>query len=583
MGVRTLRPITTIFDDAFRRYYLLLSLLLTLLLLGWVLRVLTGSLSAALSRYETFFQLAIAGILIATFRNEFGIKTYGLFAPAVISFVLVSTGLLWGMALFLNIFVISLGVYYILEPFGIGTAHRVGTIMAVVSIAVASALVLGDIGLLPRLSGTIRVFFPAILTAWYAERFASDVDERGWSVPSIQLLWTLVTITVAYAVISATAFIEWFLDTPEAWVAMVALSIVLGATTRIRLKEYYRFSVHYGGALNGIWRRLQVAGTNLRARLRGETQRLHVGTALTMNVRNRYIRKYNPGHLRHSANKVEAKRRFLAIGIPTPVAFAIAEEEADLDDVRHAIETHDQFVLKPDGASGGEGIVVVRGRDGETYRTGKGARTATELLRHARRILQGQYSGLGGDGKVIVEERIEQHPFFEARSSGGVADIRVLVFEGYPLMSMVRLPTAESGDQANLHKGAVGVGLSIADGTSLGAYQQSHHRWLTTHPDTGTDLTTFQVPNWTDVLDVAVRAAGASGLGYAGVDIAVDSDGVPQVFEVNASPGLGIQNTTRTGLLGRLQYVESLSPEHEFYPPERKVELARRWEQAGYR
>ncbi|WP_424003259.1 sugar-transfer associated ATP-grasp domain-containing protein [Haloarcula salina] len=582
MAVQALRTITTVFDDRFRRYYLLVTLLLTLLLLGWVLRVLTGSLSAALSRYETFFQLAIAGILIATFRNEFGIKTYGLFAPAVISFVFVSTGLLWGMALFLNIFVISLGVYYILEPFTIGTAHRVGTIMAVVSIAVASFLVLGDIGLLPRLSGTIRVFFPAILTAWYAERFATDVEERGWSVPSIQLLWTLVTITVAYAVISARAFIEWFLGTPEAWVAVVTLSIVLGATTRVRLKEYYRFSVHYGGTLAGLWRRLQVASTNLLARLRGDHQRLHVGTALTMNVRNRYIRKYNPGHLRNSANKVEAKRRFLAIGIPTPVAFAIAEEEAALDDVRHAIETHDQFVLKPDSASGGEGIVVVRDRDGDAYRTGKGDRTANELLRHARRIIQGQYSGLRGDGTVIVEERIEQHPFFEARSSGGVADIRVLVFKGYPLMSMVRLPTAESGDQANLHKGAVGVGLSIADGTPLGAYQQTHHRWLTTHPDTGTDLTTFQIPVWDDVLDVAVRAAGASGLGYAGVDIAIDSDGVPQVFEVNASPGLGIQNTTRMGLLRRLQYVESLAPEYEFYPPERKVELARRWDREGY-
>jgi alpha-L-glutamate ligase-like protein len=557
-------------------------LLVTLLLLGWILRLLTGSLSAALLRYRTFFQLAIAGILIATLRNEFGVKTYGLFAPAIISFVFVSTGLLWGMALFLNIFVISLGVYYILEPFDIGTAHRVGTIMSVVAISVATFLLLGDIGLLPRLSGTIRVFFPAIITAWYADRFASDVAERGWSIPAIQFLWTLVTMAIAYAVISADPVIDWFLDTPEAWVALITLSVVLGSTTRIRLKEYYRFSSHYGGSTTGLRTRLQVAGTNLVARLRGNPERATVGDALTMNVRNRYIKRYNPGHLRHSAAKVETKRRLLGLGIPAPMAYAIAESESDLDSVRQTIENHDRFVIKPDSASGGEGILVVRGRDGDRYRVRDGTMTADELTRHARRIVQGQYSGLRADGKVIVEALIEQHPFFERRCSGGVADIRVIVFKGYPIMAMVRLPTVESGDQANLHKGAVGVGLSIANGTSLGAYQQSHHRWLTSHPDTGADLTSFTVPAWDEVLDVAVRSAAASGLGYAGVDIALDTDGVPQVFEINASPGLGIQNTTRVGLRRRLEFIESRSPEHEFYPPERKIELARRWDREGY-
>ncbi|MEF8870058.1 MAG: sugar-transfer associated ATP-grasp domain-containing protein [Haloarculaceae archaeon] len=540
------------------------------------------SLSTTLVRYRTFFQLAIAGILIATLRNEFGIRTYGLFAPAIISFVFVSTGLVWGMALFLNIFLISLGVYYILEPFAIGSAHRIGTIMSVVAISVAMFLVLGDIGLLPRLSGTIRVFFPAVITAWYADRFASDVDERGWPIPSIQLLWTLVTITIAYFVISAERFIDWFLRTPEAWVALVTLSIVLGSTTRIRLKEYYRFGIHYGGMSDGLWTRLQVAGANLVARLRGETERTHVGTALTMNVRNRYIRKYNPGHLRHSANKVEAKRRLLGLGIPTPMAYAIAESEAELSDVRDAIEQHYQFVIKPDSASGGEGILIVHSRDGDRYRTRDGTKSGTELIKHARRIVQGQYSGLRADGKVIVEALIKQHLFFEQRCSGGVADIRIIVFKGYPVMAMVRLPTVESGDQANLHKGAVGVGLSVADGTPLGAYQQSHHRWLTEHPDTGADLTSFTVPSWDEVLDVAVRTAAASGLGYAGVDIALDTEGVPQVFEVNASPGLGIQNTTRQGLLERLEFIESLSPDHEFYPPERRIELARTWAREGY-
>lgn len=582
MTSQLFRTLSLGLSERTRAYYLLAGLLIALLLLGWILELFTASLSAALFRYQTFFQLAIAGVVIATLRNEFGIKTYGLFAPAIISFIFISTGLVWGLALFLNIFVISLGIYYILEPFDIGTAHRIGIIMAVVSIAVASLLLLGDIGLLPRLSNTIQVFFPAVITAWYADRFASDVDERGWSVPSIQFLWTVVTMGVAYAVISWSALIVWFLGNPEAWVVLVALSIFLGATTRIRLQEYYRFGTHYGGLTAGLWTRLQVASINWLARIRGEDRRTRVGSVLTMNVRNRYIRQYNPGHLRHSATKAETKRRLLGLGIPTPMAYAIVEQETDLEVVREVFDRHDEFVIKPDDASGGEGIVVVTGRDGETFHTSAGPKTDEQLYRHARKIVQGKFAGIRAEGKVIVEELLDQHPRITALCSGGVADIRVLVFQGYPAMAMIRLPTVESGDQANLHKGAVGVGLCVADGTALGAYQQSHHRWLTTHPDTGADVTSFTVPAWRDVLDVATRTAAASGLGYAGVDIALDTETVPQVFEVNASPGLGIQNTTGIGLLHRLKHIESLPTEYEFASPERKVELARQWDREGY-
>jgi len=147
---------------------------------------------------------------------------------------------------------------------------------------------------------------------------------------------------------------------------------------------------------------------------------------------------------------------------------------------------------------------------------------------------------------------------------------------------MTRLPTIESGNQANLHKGAIGVGLTVADGTPLGAYQQSHHRWVPTHPDTGVDLTAFKIPEWDRILQTAVETAAASGLGYAGVDITLDGSNTPLVFEVNAYPGLGIQNTTRLGLLKRLEWICELPPACEFYPPEKKVDLAKQWDTAGY-
>lgn len=574
--------IQNVFAEEFRRYYLVGALLVTLLLLGWTLRVFSGSLSALLDPYRTLFQLGLAAGLIAILRNEFGLSTYGLFAPVVLALTLLSTGLLWGMGLFLNIFIISLAIYYVLDPFDIGTAHRLGIIIIVVAIAVAAFLVLGDIGVLPRLSGTVNVFFPAIMTAWYADRFASDTDERGWSVPSIQMLWTLLAIVLAYAAISNRPLISWFLGTPEAWVALLGINLYLGITTRTRLKEYHRFSAHWDGFLGGLGTRTQTELRNTLSWLRGESERVSQTDVLTMNVRNSYIRRHNPGHLRASAGKVETKRRLHGLDIPTPSTYAIIEETASLSRARRVFEELESFVIKPDDAYGGEGIVIVTGRDGETYRTSDGPKSADELVRHVRQVVQGQYSGMELDGAAIIEDRIEPSALLKELSSGGVPDIRVITFLGYPVMTMMRLPTVESGNQANLHKGAIGVGLAVADGTPLGAYQQSHHRWVRTHPDTGAPLDSFQLPNWEEILEIAVKTAAGSGLGYAGVDITLDETGTPQVFEVNAYPGLGIQNTTRLGLLGRLEYVEDLPPEYEFFTPERKVTLARQWAREGY-
>ena len=577
-----LRYFNKFFESYTFQYYLVASLLLIFLILGWTLRLFSTSLSTLLEPYRTLFQLTLAAGLIAILRNELGLKTYGLFAPIVLALTLLSTGLIWGLGLFLNIFVISMGVYAILEPLNVGTAHRLGAIISVVGLSVAAFLVMGDIGLLPRLSGTIEVFFPAIVTAWYADRFASDVEERGWSVPSIQFIWTLLAIVLTYGLISTRPIVDWYIRTPELWVLLIGTNLYLGVTTRTRLKEYYRFNSHWGGFINGIGTRIQVALRNISAWVRQEPRQTSLTDVLGINIRNRYIRQYNPGHLRTSAGKVETKRRLHGLGIPTPDTYAIVEDTDDLSQARAVFEKRDSFVIKPDDAYGGEGILIITDRTEDTYHTTDGKKTVDDLLRHVQRIIQGQYAGINLSGAAIIEQRVEASPLFRRLSSGGVPDIRIIVFQGYPIMAMTRLPTIESGNQANLHKGAIGVGLTVADGTPLGAYQQSHHRWVPTHPDTGVDLTAFKIPEWDRILQTAVETAAASGLGYAGVDITLDGSNTPLVFEVNAYPGLGIQNTTRLGLLKRLEWICELPPACEFYPPEKKVDLAKQWDTAGY-
>ena len=71
-------------------------------------------------------------------------------------------------------------------------------------------------------------------------------------------------------------------------------------------------------------------------------------------------------------------------------------------------------------------------------------------------------------------------------------------------------------------------------------------------------LSGIQIPNWNDILTIALKCQRASKLGYVGVDIALDIEKGPVVFELNARPGLGIQVANQAGLRWRLEKVKGL-------------------------
>jgi alpha-L-glutamate ligase-like protein len=552
----------------------------------------TTDLTTVFAGSTVFFQIVIAGAVMAVLRNEVGLRTYGLFAPVIIAFIMLGAGPVWGLLLFVNVLAVTLVSYRALRPLKLGTAPRIAVLLSVAAISTSLAFAGADVGALPPLYGSEQVFFPTIISAWYADRAASDIEERGWMAPSKRLLGTLVAVVVAYLVIANEALVAWFMLTPEAWGATLLAVAYLGSRPGFRLSEYRRFGGHFPGRLGPV----SVVAVRLRVvvgRLTAAVARL-VGRdggvaepaesdVLSMKRRNKYIEEYNPPHLRPGADeKAHINARFTGAGVDSPRTYAVVDDTADLDAARRIVAARDEFVVKPSKGYGGEGIVVVSGRDGDYYDTSKGPMTEANLLSHVRRIVDGHYSGLEADGKAIVEEKLTPAAFMRDLHGEGVADVRVIIFQGYPVMAMTRLPTRESDGAANLHLGAVGVGLSVADGTPVGAFQQTQNRELDAHPDTGASLTDFQLPNWEGIVETAVEAAAVSGLGYTGVDVVLTEGNVPKVLEVNVRPGLGIQNTTERGLFRRLEFVESLPAEYEFAPVGEKLALAREWDAAGY-
>ena len=154
----------------------------------------------------------------------------------------------------------------------------------------------------------------------------------------------------------------------------------------------------------------------------------------------------------------------------------------------------------------------------------------------------------------MIEYKVIFDPIFESVGYKGVPDIRIIVFLGVPIMSMVRLPTRRSNGKANLHQGAIGAGIDLGTGTTLSGVMDNDI--VTEHPETLKSSVGLQIPYWNDLLQLASRCYNLTGLGYLGVDIVLDKVRGPLLLELNARPGLNIQIANMAGLLPRLNLVE---------------------------
>jgi alpha-L-glutamate ligase-like protein len=190
---------------------------------------------------------------------------------------------------------------------------------------------------------------------------------------------------------------------------------------------------------------------------------------------------------------------------------------------------------------------------------------------HISDILSGIHSLGGQEDHAILQALVHPDPVFSAITYQGVPDIRIIVYQGIPIMAMVRLPTRASDGKANLHRGAIGAGIDIATGVTTTAVHQSEV--VTHHPDTGKAVSGIMVPFWERMLLMASRACEMTGLGYLGMDLIIDRDLGPLLLELNARPGLAIQIANRKGLWTRLGQVDQL-PREVFANPESRVAWA---------
>lgn len=274
-------------------------------------------------------------------------------------------------------------------------------------------------------------------------------------------------------------------------------------------------------------------------------------------------------------DKLITKSLAQGIGLPVPDLYAVVREEHEIAELHERLKPYDQFVVKPAHGSGGDGILVITGRRGDKYRRSNGhLMSRDEFDHHLSNGLSGLFSLGGQSDHLLVEYCVQFDPIFDQVSYKGVPDVRIIVFLGYPVMAMIRLPTRMSDGKANLHQGAIGVGIDIPTGiTRRGVWGNEP---IKEHPDTEHTIVGLEIPRWGELLHMAAQCYELSELGYVGVDFVLDKNKGPLILELNARPGLAIQIANGNGLLHRLRKVEALKDAGQLSAdPSERVAFAR--------
>ena len=286
---------------------------------------------------------------------------------------------------------------------------------------------------------------------------------------------------------------------------------------------------------------------------------------LTKNERNKvYLRKNTAVGKAIADSKYRTKKKLMTAGVSVPELIARFKNQDDLNNFKWE-KLEGNFVIKPESGYGGEGILIIRKRGkwaGEWLKMNGEVLPTADLQRHCQEILAGKYSLHSMPDTVLVEERIKIHPLFLALTKSGTPDIRVIVYNRIPVMAMFRIPTEKSGGKANLHQGAMGLGVDLATGITTFGIEgggMTVSRIYDFNKKKKRKVNGIKIPFWREILETAVKCQVAlPELGYMGVDVVLDKEKGPEVLEVNARPGLSIQLCNRAGLRARLEKVDEI-------------------------
>lgn len=184
--------------------------------------------------------LPIIVTVIAFFRQVVGIKAFGIYTPAIITFAFLATNeIRYGITIFVTVIIVGTLMRLVLKPFRLLYLPRVAIMITIVGFSILALLIFGGINSRTGLASVS--IFPIIIMITLVEKFVAVQIEKGGKAAIILALETLVISVIGYYIASWDVLIKGILHYPWISLLTVPVNIFLGKWTGLRLTEYFRF------------------------------------------------------------------------------------------------------------------------------------------------------------------------------------------------------------------------------------------------------------------------------------------------------------------------------------------------------
>ncbi len=186
--------------------------------------------------------------IIAFFRQVVGIKAFGIYTPALVTFAFLDIGsksesfwkgLKYGIFIFILILVVGLVARVFLKRFRLLYLPRMAVIITLVAFITLFFLMAGGYNQRTGLASVSS--FPILIMIALVEKFVSTYIEKGVRQASFLSFETLLISVVCYFLLSWDSLLIFVQKFPWVVLLTIPINILLGKWTGLRLVEYFRF------------------------------------------------------------------------------------------------------------------------------------------------------------------------------------------------------------------------------------------------------------------------------------------------------------------------------------------------------
>ena len=189
--------------------------------------------------YRVLLMVPAGALVIVLMRTVVGIPTFGTFMPVLVALAFRETRLVWGVALFLLIVTLGLGIRIGFARLRLLLVPRLAAVLVVViGLMLGVSLVSARLGFEPGLSIAL---FPMVILTMTIERMSIVWDERGAATAIRECLGSLFVAICGYFAMTEPHLGYLMFMFPELLLVMLAACLLFGVYTGYRLSELLRF------------------------------------------------------------------------------------------------------------------------------------------------------------------------------------------------------------------------------------------------------------------------------------------------------------------------------------------------------